>query len=209
MNHKSIDINQRIPLDTLYAALESYLNGTYSDEYVLEQLRLEFKGENRLKKSLRIVNKIILRNPLLPFIEENKDQLKQAIKKKHDRNVVLISLLNSSFAFSFDTLQFLGKYLSVQDFVNRDTIKKSLANVYGGNRATENAIDSVIPMFIEADLIKRPKLGVYQRNAEFQITSTTTKQIFIESFKTNNKIDGIQEYQLRDPYFLFINHKNA
>jgi hypothetical protein len=206
MNHKSIDINQRIPLDTLYAALESYLNGTYSDDYVLEQLRLEFKGENRLKKSLRIVNKIILRNPLLPFIEENKDLLKQAIKKKHDRNVVLISLLNSSFAFSFDTLQFLGKYLTVQDLVNRETIKKSLANVYGGNRATENAIDSVIPMFIEAGLIIRPKLGVYHRNAEFQITSTTGKQIFIESFKTNNKLDGIQEYQLRDPYFLFVNN---
>jgi hypothetical protein len=206
MNHKSIDINQRIPLDTLYAALESYLNSNYSEEYILQQLRLEFKGDNRLKKSLRIVNKIILRNPLLVFIEDNKDQLKQAIKKKHDRNLIIISLLNSTFAFSFDTLQFLGKYLSVQDLVNREIIKKSLSNVYGGNRATENAIDSVIPMFIEAGLIKRPTLGVYQLNEDFQITSTTGKQIFIESFKTNNTLDGIQEYQLRDPYFLFINH---
>jgi hypothetical protein len=205
MSHKSIDINQRIPLDTLYAILESYLNGTYSEDYILEQLRLEFKGENRLKKSLRIVNKIILRNPLIESIEENKDQIKQAIKKKYDRNLILIALLNSSFAFSFDTLQFLGKYLSVQELVNRETIKKSLANIYGGNRATENAIDSVIPMFIEAGLIKRPTLGVYQRNSDFQITSTVSKKIFIESFKTNNTLDGIQEYQLRDPYFLFIN----
>lgn len=205
MNHKSIDINQRIPLDTLYAALESYLNGNYSEDYILEQLRLEFKGENRLKKSLRIVNKIILRNPLLKFIEENKDQIKQTIKKKHDRNAIIIALLNSSFAFSFDTLQLLGKYLSVQDLVNREIIKKALASVYGGNRATENAIDSVIPMFIEAGLIKRPTLGVYQRNADFQISSTISKQIFIESFKTNSTLDGIQEYQLRDPYFMFLN----
>ena len=206
MNHKSIDINQRIPLDTLYAALESYLNGNYSEDYILEQLRLEFKGENRLKKSLRIVNKIILRNPLIEFIEENKDQIKQAIKKKYDRNIILIALLNSSFAFSFDTLQFLGKYLTVQDLVNRETIKKSLANVYGGNRATVNAIDSIIPMFIEAGLIKRPTLGVYQRNSDFQILSTVSKHIFIESFKTNNTLDGIQDYQLRDPYFLFLNN---
>ena len=56
--NKSIDINQRIPLDTLYAALEAYLNGSYTNDYVLEQLRLEFEGENRLKKALRIVNKI-------------------------------------------------------------------------------------------------------------------------------------------------------
>lgn len=206
MNHKSIDINQRIPLDTLYAALESFLNGTYDENYILEQLRLEFKGENRLKKSLRIVNKIILKNPLLAFIEENKQSMKQAIKKKYDRNLILMALLNSSFTFSFDTLQLLGKYLSVQDLVNREIIKKALASVYGGNRATENAIDSVMPMFIEAGLITRSNLGVYQRNTDFQITSTVSKQIFIESFKTNNTLDGIQEYQLRDPYFLFLNN---
>ncbi|MCB0536146.1 MAG: hypothetical protein KDE33_01340 [Bacteroidetes bacterium] len=206
MNHKSIDINQRIPLDTLYSALESYLNGNYSEDYILEQLRLEFKGENRLNKSLRIVNKIILRSPLLEFIEENKQSVKQAIKKKHDRNLILISLLNSSFAFSFDTLQLLGKYLSVQDLVNREIIKKALASVYGGNRATENAIDSVIPMFIEAGFLKRPTLGVYQHNADFQISSAISKQIFIESFKTNSSLDGIQEYQLRDPYFMFLNN---
>ena len=206
MNHKSIDINQCIPLDTLYSALESYLNGNYSEDYILEQLRLEFKGENRLNKSLRIVNKIILRSPLLEFIEENKQSVKQAIKKKHDRNLILISLLNSSFAFSFDTLQLLGKYLSVQDLVNREIIKKALASVYGGNRATENAIDSVIPMFIEAGFLKRPTLGVYQHNADFQISSAISKQIFIESFKTNSSLDGIQEYQLRDPYFMFLNN---
>lgn len=206
MNNKSIDINQRIPLDTLYAALESFLNGNYSEDYILEQLRLEFKGENRLKKSLRIVNKIILRSPLLALIEENKEQIKQVIKKKNDRNLILISLLNSSFAFSFDTLQLLGKYLSVQDLVNTETIKKSLSNKYGGNRATENALYSVIPMFIEAGLIKRPALGVYQHNADFQISTSVSKQIFIESFKANNTLDGIQDYQLRDPYFLFLNN---
>ena len=204
MNNKPIDINQRIPLDVLYAALDSHINGTYSEDYILQQLRLEFKGENRLKKSLRIVSKIILRNPLAEFIEENRDQIKLALKKRHDRNIILIALLNSTFGFSFDTLQFLGKYLSVQDFVNRETIKKSLANIYGGNRATANAIDSVIPMFIDAGLIKRETLGVYQQNADFKITTHIGYQIYIESFKTNQKIDDIQDYQLRDPYFLFI-----
>lgn len=205
MKQKSIDINQRIPLDTLYVAFESYLNDTYSEDYILEQLTLEFTGENRLKKSLRIVNKIILKNPLLPFIEENKNQLKQAIKNKHDRNLVLIALLNSSFSFSFDTLQFLGKYLTVQEFVNTETIKKAISNKYGGNRSSENALYSVMPMFIEAGLINRPKLGVYQRDMDFQFTSTASKQLFIESFKTNCSYNGIQDYQLTDPYFLFIN----
>ena len=204
MNHRSVDINQRIPLETLYLGLESFLNETYSEDYILQQLRLEFKGENRLKKSLRIVNKVILKSPLAEFVRNNKIEIKQALKNKNDRNCILIALLNSAFTFSFDTLQLLGKFLSVQDLVNRETIKKSLSNIYGGNRATEIALDSVIPMFIEAGLILRPKPGLYQQNNELTLTSKVTNQLFVESFKSINSITGVQEYQLRDPYFLFL-----
>lgn len=205
MSNKSIDINQRIPLDTLYAALESQLNDNYSDEYVLEQLRLEFEGENRIKKALRIVNKIIRRNPLNEFLLANRNEIRNAIKKKSDRDVILIALLNSAFPFSFDVLKTFGKFFAVQEEINRETITKSLSNIYGGNRATENAIDSVVPMFIEAGLINRPKPGVYQQNAKLKITASVSKQIYIESYKTNNTLDGLMEYQLRTPYFIFIN----
>ena len=205
MDNKSIDINQRIPLETLYAVLESYLNGSYNNEYVLEQLRLEFEGENRLKKALRIVNKIIQNNPLTIFLENNKEEIKNAVKKKTDRDIILIALLNSAFAFSFDLLRIMGKYFSVQEIINRETVSKNISNIYGGNRSTANAIDSVVPMFIESSLFTRPKLGLYQRKERMNITSEITKQIYIESFKVNNAIEDIQEYQLRDPYFLFIN----
>jgi len=205
MEYKSIDINQRIPLDVLYVALDSLLNDSYNEAYILEQLKLEFKGENRIKKSLRIVNKVILKSPLIRFIEDHKTEIKQAIKKKQDRNFILIALLNSSFSFAFDTLQLLGKFLSVQDLVNGETIKKSLSSIYGGNRATEIAMYSVIPMFIEAGLIIRPKLGLYQKNEEVIINSEIVHKIFKESFQFIKDISDIQEYQLRDPYFLFVN----
>ncbi len=204
MNPKTIDINQRIPMDTLYTALDSFLSGKYSDDYILEQLRLDFSGENRLKKSLRIINKIILRSPLNAFIVTNKDSLKQALKRKGDRDVILVALLNSAFVFSFDALRLLGKYLTVQDLVNKVTIQKALSSMYGGNRATDNAIDSVVPMFIEAGFIKRRKIAVYERNMSLQITATITRHIYIESFKVNSALDVVQDYQLRDPYFLFI-----
>ncbi|MFZ4413820.1 MAG: hypothetical protein ACOYOV_12120 [Bacteroidales bacterium] len=205
MNNKSIDINQRIPLETLYAALESYLNGSYSDEYILEQLSLEFDGENRLKKALRIVNKIIQKNPLNNFLDANCVELKNAIKKKTDRNIILISLLNIAFPFSFDILKIFGKFFLVQEIINRETITRSISNIYGGNRSTANAIDSVVPMLIEAEFFTRLKPGVYQIKDKFNITSSVTKQIYIESFKFNNALEVLQEYQLRDPYFLFIN----
>ena len=206
MINKTIDINQRIPLDTLYAALDSYLNNQYSNEYILEQLMLEFEGENRLKKALRIVSKIILKNPLIEFIEEHKKEIKNAIKKKADRDVILIALLNSAFPFSFEVLKTIGKYFSVQDIINSETIKKPITNIYGGNRATENGIYSVIPMFIEAGFFTRPKQGVYEmRNKQTQL-SPITKKIYIESFKVNKGITSLLEYQLNDPYFLFINN---
>jgi hypothetical protein len=205
MMHKPIDINQRIPLNILYVGLNSFLNGHYSEDYILEQLRLEFKGENRLKKAVRIVSKTILRSPLVDFISENKEQIKQAVKNHQDRNLILISLLNSTFTFSFDVLHACGKFFLVQDLVSRQVIKKSLAKVYGGNRSTDNAIDSVIPMLIEADLINRPMTGVYQRNTDFRIVSTIAKQVFIESFKSAGALNKMEEYQLRDPYFLFVN----
>lgn len=204
MDSKSIDINQRIPLDTLYAALESFLNGSYSNEYILEQLRLEFNGENRLKKALRIVNKIIQKNPLNDFLLSNAGEIKNAIKKKTDRDIILISLLNAAFPFSFDVLKTFGKYFAVQDIINTETIKKPISNIYGGNRAMENGLYSVVPMFIEAGFFTRPKAGVYELKNKLNISSAITRQIYIESYKTNNNLDTIHEHQMREPYFMFI-----
>jgi len=206
MKHKSIDINQRIPLNTLHVGLEGFIHGSYDEEYILEQLRLEFTGENRLRKSIRIVNKIISENPLSEYLFENKTEVENALKLKNDRNVILISLLNSAFVFSFDTLQLLGKFFSVQDLVNRQVIKKSLASIYGGNRATDNAIDSVIPMFIEAGLLLRPKLGVYQRNTDLNISSSISGEAYMKSFEVHNHFERLNEFQLRDPYFQFLDN---
>jgi hypothetical protein len=204
MDKKSIDINQRIPLDTLYAALESFLNGSYSNEYILEQLRLEFNGENRLKKALRIVNKIIQKNHLNDFLLSNADEIKNAIKKKTDRDIILISLLNAAFPFSFDVLKTFGKFFAVQDIINTETIKKPISNIYGGNRAMENGLYSVVPMFIEAGFFTRPKAGVYELKNKLNISSAITRQIYIESYKTNNSLAVIHEHQMREPYFMFI-----
>jgi|SRR5690606_6074489 len=204
MNSKSIDINQRIPLDTLYAALDAYLNDSYSNDYIIEQLRLEYKGENRLKKALRIVNKIIPKSPILELVKENKAAIKLAIKKKQDRDIILIALLNSAFPFSFEVLKVFGKYFAVQEIINVDTIKKTIANTYGGNRATENGIYSVVPMFLEAGLFNRPKPGFYQWEKKIVPNSEITEKLFLESFKINNGLNNIQEYQLMDPYFQFV-----
>ena len=200
-----VDINQRIPLYILKIALQSYLDGTYTNDYIMEQLRMEYDGENRLKKSLRIVNKIIKRNPIIHLIDENKVKVQAAIKSKNDCNLILISLLNSAFPFSFDVLRIMGKFFSVQDMINAETIKKNVSNIYGGNRATENGIYSVVPMFLEAGIFKRPKQGIYEFENILNYSTEIAKEIFIASFNQNNTIKRtLSNYQLSDSYFMFI-----
>lgn len=201
MKNKPIDINQRIPLETLHVALESYLNDTYSDDYILEQLRLHFSGENRLKKSLRIVKKIVSNNPIIELVNSNKAEILSALKSKTDRNVILIALLNSSFIFSYDVLSILGKLFKVQEIVNREALTREVSKIYGSNRALPIAIDSVIPMYLEAGFFIRPKPGLYHFLGKINITNEITHKIYIESYKVNKSILAIQDYQLMEPYF--------
>jgi hypothetical protein len=204
MNEKPIDINQRIPLDVLHAVLESYLIDKISDSYIIEQLSLHFQGENRLKKSLRIIKKVIINNPIIECIDENKSQVLQAIKKKDDRNLILVALLNAAFSFSYDVALILGRLFKAQEEVSREALTRQLSRIYGGNRSMANAVDSVIPMFLEARLFLRPKPGLYKWNGGIQISLPIVNQIFIESFRINNSITQVMEHQLNDPYFIFL-----
>lgn len=201
---KTIDINQRIPLDTLDIALKSYLNGNYSNEYIQEQLSLSFEGENRIKKALRIVNKIIPKNPIIETINKNKDTLEPVLKRKTDRNIILIALLNAAFPFSFEVLQVFGKFFGVQEIINADSIKKNISAIYGSNRATENGIYSVVPMFLEAGLFNRSANGIYEFIEPIIPTSKITSLIFEESYKHINNLEELPEYKKADPYFIFI-----
>ncbi|MDH1603516.1 hypothetical protein [Empedobacter sp. GD03739] len=203
MKSKSIDINQRIPLDALHVALQSYLGGEYDEQYILEQLHLDFTGENRIKKSLRIINKIILKNPLVPYVDQHKEEILNVLKRKDDRNLILIALLNASFPFSFDVLRTFGKYLAVQDLVNTETISKSISNVYGGNRATEIGLYSVIPMFIEANILHRPKQGLYEVNKQFHCTSSLSIDLYKESLKFNAELNSFIWDEYSEPYLIF------
>jgi hypothetical protein len=204
MNNQSIDINQRIPLEALHIALQGHLKGDYSEGYILEQLKVEFQGENRLRKSLRIVNKIILRNPLNEFIATHRAEVLQSLKRKQDRNIILISLLNSTFSFSFYTLQLFGKYLSVQELVNTETIKKALSSKFGGNRATENALYSVVPMFLEAGFISRPTPGLYHKTSTIILASPIARRIYEKSFDAQHSNPVLPDMKIQDPYFLFL-----
>lgn len=203
MKEKAIDINQRIPLVILETVLLRFLKEDHDKTYIEEQLRLDFKGENRIRKATRIVKKVIIGSPLNELLIENRSAALRAMKIPSDRNIILISLLNSAFSFSFDSLRILGKLFYAQHLLSRQAITRELVKAYGGNRSTVNAIDSVIPMFLEAQFFTRPRLGFYEWHKPLTAFSPLTKRLYTESFKVNMGLNVMQAFHESDPYFLF------
>lgn len=199
-----IDINQRIPLNILEIGLRTFLEGTYDAAYLEEQLAFEYSGKNRVRKAMSFVNKIILRNPLMPLIEENKQEILNALKQKGDKSVILIALLNSIFPISFTTLNSFAKYFQVQEIISTELIKKDAISIYGSNRSTENALYCVIPMFLEAGMFLRKKPGLYQSKERIVLHSQIAYDLYQQSFLINNPLLKDSEILVYEPYFSLV-----
>ncbi|TDN80794.1 hypothetical protein DET49_1306 [Salegentibacter sp. 24] len=204
MDRKPIIINQRLPLHTLEVALISFLNNNYSREYIQEQLALEFSGDNRIKKASTLLAKIIPNNPLKSELLEHKEEVLNAIKKKDDRNVILIALVNAALPFAFDVLATFGKYFSVQDIISTEAIKKTISSIYGGNRSMENGLYAVVPMFVEANFFTREKPGIYKFEKPFRPQLPISRILYQESFRINKNTIKSAEMDQNDPYFYFL-----
>lgn len=170
-----IGINQRIPLQILEMALTSHLRGNYNEEYILEQLHLDFDGENRISKAMNIVQKIIRNNPIITEVEQKRENVLVALKRTNDRDLILIALTCSAFPYFYTVMREYARYLKVQDIVNIELIKKTIGAKYGSNRSMENGLYCVIPMLIEAQLIERPKQGIYRKTAEKEYSPLSLK----------------------------------
>ena len=203
MINKSVDIDQLVDYEVLEIAILDYLKGSYSEEYILEQLRINISGENRIKKGLRIVKKVVLNNQLSSLICENKSEVIRALNNKDDKSIIIISLLNSAFPFAYDLLSIFGKFFKVQDLINIKVIQKEVSKVYGGNRVAVNGIYCVGPIFEKAGIYSRPKQGLYQIEDKLRPIHSVTKKIFIESFNINQSITPTIIDEL-NPYFQFI-----
>lgn len=194
MRNKAIGINQRIPLQILEIALRSHLNGEYDEEYIVEQLRLDFDGENRIKKALDIVNKITRNNPLISEVEKEKNRVLLALKRENDRNLILTALSCTAFPFYYQVLLEFARFLKVQEVVNTDLIRKTIGSKYGSNRSMENGLYCVIPMLLEANIIDRPKQGIYSKSSpkEYSPTSLNILESAIENVGRNGDLTLIE-----------------
>lgn len=202
---KEIGINQRIPLHVLEAGLVAFLNGSYSSDYIAEQLRLDFEGENRIAKVVVRVDKTIPNSPLADYLLEHKAAILNALKNKSDRNIILMALVNAAYPFCFKVTQLFGRFFKVQDIINTELIRSSISKEYGSNRSTHNGLYSSIPMLLEAGFFSRPRPGIYEPLPPLQIQHQVSRDIYLKSFQLNMPgyySNGVGEWG--DPYFGFV-----
>lgn len=198
-----IGINQRIPIGILEMALVSALDEQATGEYFIELASTEFEGANRIKKAMSVMNRLTVRNPLLPYLIENKDVVKTALRNKNDRVLVLTAVINSAYNFGYDVTSTMGKYFHVQEQVTTGLIHEKLASKYGSNRSLPNAMNCIIPMFLETGIINRPKIGFYEARRVDKYTDFAL-DVYKRSFIVNNPTLSLDADIMSYPYFEFI-----
>ena len=181
----TIGINQRIPIEAIELAIKAVLNNSYDNDYAAELARMEYSGENRIKKAVNIINRLTKNNALMAFLQENKNKVMSALKYPDDKGMICIAMVNAAYPFCYDVTTVLGKYFHAQKEIGTPLITSKISAKYGTNRSLPNGLYCILPMLIEAGFITRPRAGVYQINRLVPQTDIA-KSIYQKSFLTNN-----------------------
>lgn len=200
---KVIGINQRISVTLIEKGLRAVFEEEYSKDYARFLAEMEFQGENRLKKAVTELGKVVEKNKLMPFLIEHKNFVLDALQYKGDRAIIFAALYNSAFPFSYEETCILGKYFHVQDYISRNLLSEKISEIYGFNKSVSNAIDFSMPTLIEAGFIERTTPGIYTKPIICPTTEISV-QAYRESFFINNPLLNRNDDYKDSPYFEFI-----
>jgi hypothetical protein len=205
--YKTLGIQQRIPLDILFTALQDELQGGLDEVRLKELLQSEYRGSNRVNKSFNQIKSVVSsKNPLMNLINEHKEETLLALQSNSDKNLILTALISSRYAFSYDLLVIFGKQLRIQDEVGKTLLTNLIGANYGFNKSCENSTYCVIPQFIEAELISRSKNATYIMQEPQAIHHAITWEIWKECFFINEPLYNREETENLsfEPFFRFV-----
>jgi len=203
MEKISIALEKRVSVGVLELALRSMLDGNATSSYFHELANVECTGQNRAKKIVAAINRLVVKNRLAPFLFEHKTEVAQSLRNQKDRPLIFVAMMCSAYSVFYDTISICGKYFHVQEDITRDFLIKKLAEKYGSNRALDVAFDCIVPMLMEAGFIIRPRLGVYQivRQKHY---SDFSYSVYKQSFLLNNSNLTCTDDFESDPFFEFL-----
>jgi len=203
MNKVSIAIEKRVSMSTVDLALRAALNNELTDDYVRELAAVECSGANRMKKVAALLRRLVVRNPLLPTLVEQKDAVISMLDSNVDRPLLFAALMSSSYSIFYDTLRIAGKYFHAQNDITRPLMLTKLSDKYGSNRSLDVAYDCIMPMLLDAGLIHRKSQAVYNIVKQPRASKCVIK-IYRQSFLLNNPVLDDNDNIDNDPYFEYL-----
>lgn len=211
MSHKNhyIGINQRIPIQVLDNALMYILRGELLfQEEVLRDLSEHIGGQNRLKKALQIVNRIILSTEAAKLVAQHFSFEEYTHLPDSDKKALITALIANAYPFAYHLMSIMGTVLKVQPFVNAQYINEKMSEKYGSNRATDIANYSLIPMFLELGFINRKQVSLYEKCESHPINNQKINEFLIFTEIKNSGSKSFTDNHLSlNPWFYFFKPK--
>lgn len=196
-------IENRVSMTALEQALVAALDGEATTDYFMQLALMSSKGENRAKKSVSMLNRLTVKNPLMPTLLEHKDDVKALVRSKMDRPLLLVALMSAAWIYCYDLLSLMGKYLHAQPTVSRAFLLQKMGEKYGSNRTLYISFGSLSQMLMEAGFVKRTGVGVYELVRQEKY-SDLARDIYRQSFLIHNPMLTQDDDVEGNPYFEFI-----
>ena len=194
---KYLGINQPIPYKVLDEVLYHYFNDNpLSKEAIIKLLKEYIHGENRLNKAYSHIIIIFRKNEevLLKLKTHLRNESYSKLSET-DRVSLCVCLIALTFPVAYDLLNILSSGFKVQKKINRNYIDQKMSSIYGSNRGIYNAINALMPMLLEFDLINRDKNGVYEFSRTKKIVNKNINDLYIY---TDIKLSGSKSILLDD-----------
>lgn len=201
-----IGIDKRIPIQVLDNALIYLLRGDLLfQEEVLRDLSEHVKGQNRLKKALRVVNKIMLTTDAAKLVVKHFSFEEYSHLLDSDKKALITALITNAYPFAYQLLNVMATVLKVQPFINAQYVNEKMSEKYGSNRTIHVANYSLIPMFIELGIINRKKVSMYEQCDSFTVNNQKVNEFLIYSeIKNSGSRSFVYSPQSLSPWFHFF-----
>jgi hypothetical protein len=177
---KYIGISNRIPINLLEYAISHYVRtGKIDSIDYLKSVKEYTKGENRAKKTLTHITTIINKNTSILDLISKKCQNDFAFFSENDRKVILLCMYSLAFPIAYDILNGLAVGFKVQENISKRVVLEKTGSLYGSNRSMHIAVDETLPIFLQAGIIERIKIGMYKKSRPLQVNNQTAIELVI------------------------------
>lgn len=181
----AIGLRERVATPTLEKVIFSILDGSFCQDYINELIALETSGKSRADNLNRTIRRMTINNKLLDVIKEHEEEFKAYSKTGGNRCIIYVALFCCSYELFYDLISLLGKYFHVQEEISTELVKSKLCQKYGNGENVSRGICCALGMLVDAGLITRTQVGVYQANKQTNI-SDFARWMYKKAFLLNN-----------------------